>query len=195
MSFHPFTLHHPGAGATALLSVLLLAGCGASSTTAPSTSSSSAAGGASTPSSGAATPTPAVTVLTACPSSAEIATLTGVSFPAPQQSSASGTLTCNYNDTTSGASLVLVVASAMGTTAGDLEIAASAAASAYTVTDTAVSGFGSAAYAFTANDASTNASGVATSAIEILDGSELIDITAELTLAEVEAVASYVLAQ
>jgi hypothetical protein len=48
---------------------------------------------------------------------------------------------------------------------------------------------------FTADDASTNASGVATSAIAIVDGSELIDITAELTLAEVEAVATYVLAQ
>ena len=190
------TLRHPGAGVIGLLSVLLLAGCGASSTSAPSTSSPSTAAGTSTPSGSAATPTPAAsTVLTACPTPAEIATLTGTRFPAPQQSSATGPLLCSYNDTTSGANLVIEVASAPGTTASALKVSANGAASAYNVTASSVSGFGDAAYVFTADDASTNASGVATSAIAIVDGSELIDITAELTLAEVEAVATYVLAQ
>lgn len=196
MSFRSSNLRNPGAGVLALLSVLLVAGCGASSTSAPSTGSSGTPASTSAPSSGAATPTPAAGAVSAtCPTPAEIATLTGTTFPAPQQSSATGTLLCSYNDTTSGANLVIEFASAPGTTAGALKIAADGAASAYNVTASSVSGFGSAAYVFTANDASTNASGVATSAIEILDGSELIDITAELTLAEVEAVASYVLAQ
>ena len=195
MSFHPPTLRRPGAGVIALLGVLLLAGCGASSTSAPSTSSPSTAAGTSTPSSGTATPAPAAgTVPTTCATPAEIATLTGTTFPAPQQSSATGTLLCSYNDTTSGANLVIEFASAPGVTASVLETAADAAASAYSVTPSSISGFGDAAYIFTGNDASTNASGVATTVLTILDGSEEIDITAELTPAEVQAVATYVLA-
>ena len=195
MSFHSPTLRHPGAAGIGLLSVLLLAACGASSTTAPSTSSPSTAAGTSKPSSSAATPTSAAAaVSTTCPTSAEIATLTGTTFPAPQQASSTGSLVCSYNDTTSGANLVFEVTAAPGTTAGALQIAAGTAASPFKVTASSVSGFGSAAYAFTANDASTNSSGVATSVILILDGSDLIDITAELTLAKVEAVATYVLA-
>ena len=189
MSFHSPTLRHPGAAGIGLLSVLLLAACGASSTTAPSTSSPSTAAGTSTPSSSAATPTSAAAAgSTTCPTSAEIATLTGTTFPAPQQASSTGSLVCSYNDTTSGANLVIEVTAAPGTTASALQIA-------YKVTASSVSGFGSAAYAFTADDASTNSSGVATSVILILDGSDLIDITAELTLAKVEAVATHVLAQ
>ncbi len=195
VSFHSPTLGHPGAGVIGLLSLLLLAGCGASSTSVPSTSSPSTAAGTSTPSGSAPTPTPAGTVPTACPMPAEIATLTGTSFPAPQQSSATGTLLCSYNDPTSYATLVIEFASAPGMTAGALKISADGAASAYNVTATSVSGFGDAAYVYTADDASTNASGTATSAILIVDGSELIDITAELTLADVEAVATYVLTQ
>ena len=196
MSFHSPTLRHPGAAGIGRLSVLLLAACGASSTTAPSTSSPSTAAGTSTPSSSAATPTSAAAAgSTTCPTSAEIATLTGTTFPAPQQASSTGSLVCSYNDTTSGANLVIEVTAAPGTTASALQIAAGAAASAYKVTASSVSGFGSAAYAFTADDASTNSSGVATSVILILDGSDLIDITAELTLAKVEAVATHVLAQ
>jgi hypothetical protein len=195
VSFHSPILRHPGAAGIGLLSVLLLAACGASSTTAPSTSSPSTAAGTSTPSSSAATPTSAAAVSTTCPTSAEIATLTGTTFPAPQQASSTGYLLCSYNDTTSGANLVIGVTAAPGTTASTLQIAVAAAASADNVTPSSVSGFGSAAYAFTADDASSNPSGVATSVIEILDGSDLIDITAALTLAEVEAVATHVLAQ
>jgi hypothetical protein len=176
------------------LSVLLLAACGASSTTAPSTSSPSTAAGTSKPSSSAATPTSAA-VSTTCPTSAEIATLTGTTFPAPQQASSTGYLLCSYNDTTSGANLVIGVTAAPGSSASTLKIAVDTLASAANVTASSVSGFGSAAYAYTADDASANPNGVATSVIEILDGSNLIDITAALTLAEVEAVATHVLAQ
>ncbi len=194
MSFHSPTLRHPGAAGIGLLSVLLLAACGASSTTAPSTSSPSTAAGTSKPSSSAATPTSAA-VSTTCPTSAEIATLTGTTFPAPQQASSTGYLLCSYNDTTSGANLVIGVTAAPGSSASTLKIAVDTLASAANVTASSVSGFGSAAYAYTADDASANPNGVATSVIEILDGSNLIDITAALTLAEVEAVATHVLAQ
>ena len=196
MSFHSPTLRHPGAAGIGLLSVLLLAACGASSTTAPSTSSPSTAAGTSKPSSSAATPTSAAAaVSTTCPTSAEIATLTGTTFPAPQQASSTGYLLCSYNDTTSGANLVIGVTAAPGSSASTLKIAVDTLASAANVTASSVSGFGSAAYAYTADDASANPNGVATSVIEILDGSNLIDITAALTLAEVEAVATHVLAQ
>jgi hypothetical protein len=194
VSFHSPTLRHPGAAGIGLLSVLLLAACGASSTTAPSTSSPSTAAGTSKPSSSAATPTSAA-VSTTCPTSAEIATLTGTTFPAPQQASSTGYLLCSYNDTTSGANLVIGVTAAPGSSASTLKIAVDTLASAANVTASSVSGFGSAAYAYTADDASANPNGVATSVIEILDGSNLIDITAALTLAEVEAVATHVLAQ
>jgi hypothetical protein len=194
VSFHSPILRHPGAAGIGLLSVLLLAACGASSTTAPSTSSPSTAAGTSKPSSSAATPTSAA-VSTTCPTSAEIATLTGTTFPAPQQASSTGYLLCSYNDTTSGANLVIGVTAAPGSSASTLKIAVDTLASAANVTASSVSGFGSAAYAYTADDASANPNGVATSVIEILDGSNLIDITAALTLAEVEAVATHVLAQ
>ena len=90
---------------------------------------------------------------------------------------------------------MIEVESAPGTTASALQVAAGAAAEAFNVTPSAVSGLGDAAYIYTGDDASTNASGVATTGLEVLDGSELIDVTAELTPAEVQAVASYVLAQ
>ena len=195
MSFHSHTLRRPGAEMIALLSVALLAGCGASGTSAPSTSPPGTPAGTSAPGSGTATPTPAAAVLTTCVTSAEIATLTGTTFPAPQQSSSTGYLLCNYNDPTSGATLVIEVESAPGTSDSALQIAASAGASAFNVTATSVSGLGDAAYIFTGDDASTNASGVATTGLEVLDGSELVDVTAGLTPAAVESVASYVLAQ
>jgi hypothetical protein len=57
-----------------------------------------------------------------------------------------------------------------------------------------VSGLGDAAYISTRDNARTNASGVATTNLMILDGSTLIDLTGELTVPQVEAVAHYVLA-
>jgi hypothetical protein len=57
-----------------------------------------------------------------------------------------------------------------------------------------VSGLGDAAYIFTRDNGRTNASGVATTSLMILDGSKLIDLIGELTVPQVEAVAHYVLA-
>ena len=53
----------------------------------------------------------------------------------------------------------------------------------------AVPGFGDAAYLFTLKDASTNASGIATTVMLIEVGSTLIDITAQATPAHTEALA------
>jgi hypothetical protein len=78
--------------------------------------------------------------------------------------------------------------------ASALKIAADSQANAEKTTAVAVSGLGNAAYSFTLNDAGTNSSGVATTSLEVLDGSKLIDITAEATVAQVDAIARYVLA-
>ena len=133
------------------------------------------------------------TVSATCPTAAEIAPAAGTTYPAPQVETASGTTICNYNDANSGANLVLEFAPSGGTSAGVLKSVASSQASAQHVTASPVSGLGNAAYIFTLNDASTNSSGVATVSLEILDGSKLIDITAEATVAQTEAVAHYVL--
>jgi len=129
----------------------------------------------------------------ACPTSAEMSTAAGTAYPAPRASNSAGTVVCNYADPTTGANLVLLFQSNSGTSASTLKIVADSQASAQKTTATAVSGFGSAAYVFTLDDASTNASGVATTNMFILDGSTLIDITAEATVAQVKAVARYVL--
>ena len=103
---------------------------------------------------------------------------------------------CNYNNTTTYANMVIEFSSVSGAsaTAGALKAAADGQASAHNTTATPVSGFGTAAYMVTENNASTNASGVATTNMEILDGSKLVDITAELTPTQAQAVARYVLA-
>jgi hypothetical protein len=82
-----------------------------------------------------------------------------------------------------------------GTTAATLKSVTDSEAQAQKVTTTPVPGLGDAAYTFTLNDAATNSSGVATTAIFILDGSELVDITAQATLAQVESVARSVLSR
>jgi len=99
-------------------------------------------------------------------------------------------------DPTSGANLVIEFTSVSeaSASASALKIAADSQANAEKTTAVAVSGLGNAAYSFTLNDASTNSSGVATTSLEILDGSKLIDITAEATVAQVDAIARYVLA-
>jgi hypothetical protein len=111
-------------------------------------------------------------------------------------SKASGTVLCNYNDPTTGANVVIEFASVSGAsaTASALKIAADSQASAENTTTSAVSGLGNAAYITTLKDASTNSDGVATTILEMLDGSKLIDITAENTVAQVEAIARYLLA-
>jgi len=136
----------------------------------------------------------ASTVSATCPTSAEITAAAGIAYPAPKASSGSGTVLCNYSDPTTGANLVMVFQSVSGTSASTLKSVADSQANAQKATATPVSGFGNAAYIFTLNDASTNSSGVATTNLFILDGSKLIDITAQATVAQVKAVARYVLA-
>lgn len=131
-----------------------------------------------------------------CPTSAELTSIVGSAYPAPSVSKASGTVLCNYNDPTTGANVVIEFASVSGAsaTASALKIAADSQASAENTTTSAVSGLGNAAYITTLKDASTNSDGVATTILEMLDGSKLIDITAENTVAQVEAIARYLLA-
>lgn len=124
-----------------------------------------------------------------------MAALVGTTFPAPTVSSSSGTVVCNFNDTTSGANVAIDFTSAPGTTAGAMQTAFESQAKAQNVTATAVPGVGDAAFIFTLDDASTNASGVATSTMEILAGSELIALSGEVTAAQMEALARYLVAQ
>jgi hypothetical protein len=128
-----------------------------------------------------------------CPTSAEISALAGSAYPAPKKSSASGTVSCNYSDPTTSADLVLVFSPAIGTSASEMKTVADSQAHALSAKATSVSGFDNAAYIFTLNDASTNASGVATTELLILDGSKLVDLAAQATPAQVEAIAHYVL--
>jgi hypothetical protein len=82
---------------------------------------------------------------------------------------------------------VLGFSKATGITAATLKATAQSQASAQNVTAGPVAGLGDAAYLFNLNDASTNASGVATTVLLIKSGSTLVDITAEATPAQVEA--------
>jgi len=181
MSFDDPTRHPFRPVAIVLLFVLILAGCSSSG---PSTPSKSAA---------TAPTTSAKAVSATCPTAAQIASAAGTTFPAPQAESSSGTLLCNYNSTTTDVNMVLEISSAPGTSASALKAAADSQAQSQNTPVAPVSGLGDAAYMLTKNDASTNASGVATTILMILDGSKIIDITAEMTPTQVQAVGHYVL--
>ena len=131
-----------------------------------------------------------------CPTSAELTSIVGQSLPAPNESKASGTVLCNYNNATTGANVVIEFASVSGAsaTASALKIAADSQATAESTKASAVSGLGNAAYILTLKDAGSNSDGVATTILEVLVGSKLIDITAENSVAQVEAIARYLLA-
>jgi hypothetical protein len=156
--------------ATSIMVVLLLACCSASGLSASPNSTA------------------------ACPTSAAITAAAGTAYPAPKVSSNSGTVLCNYSDSKTGANLVLMFSPASGTSASTLKTVADMQAKSQNTTAASVSGFGAAAYIFTLADARTNASHVATTMLMILDGSQLINITAQATVAQVQAVARYVLA-
>ncbi len=186
--------HRPVAIVTLCLAcMLLVVGCsksgssasGASSTTTPGASSTTTPGGSSTTTSAAST------VSTTCLSVSEMAALVGTTFPAPQVSSGSGSTLCSYSDTSSGANVVLEFTKADGTTASALKSAMESQSATQHATATAVSGLGDAPYMFTLDDASTNSSGIATTKMEILDGSWIIDCGGEETVAHVEALATY----
>lgn len=100
----------------------------------------------------------------------------------------------SYADPTTGANLVILLTPAPGTSASTLESVADCQDTAQDTTAAPVSCFGDAAYIFTLADASTNSRGVATTVMMVQDCSKLIDITAEATGAQVQAVAHYVFA-
>ena len=162
--------HHHGAVAIPLLFVWLLAGCSSSSPSATSTVSAT------------------------CPTSADITAAAGTAYPEPRVSGFAGTVMCSYSDPATGANLVMMFSPASGTSASTLKIVADSQANAQHVTAVPVSGVGTAAYTFTLADVGTNSSGVATTILMILDGSTLINITAQATVAQVQAIARYVLA-
>ena len=179
-----------------ILSLLALAGCSSSPSSAPATSTTKAttATPASTGSSGGGSSTKTTiaagstgTVSEACPTAAVVSAALGSTYPAPQSSSGGGLVSCNYNDPNTSANLVLGFSKATGITDAALKTTAQSQASAQNVTASPVAGLGDAAYLFSLHDASTNASGVATTVLLVRVGSTLIDITAEATPAEVEA--------
>jgi hypothetical protein len=171
----------------------VLAACGSSS---PSTSSSGAAGSTGTQtSSAAATSSGTGSVPTSCPTAAAVSAAAGMTYPAPTQQAASGSLYCTYADPTSGADLVIVASVAPGTTAAVLQQVAQSQAAAQHVSSAAVPGLGDAAFSMTLDDAATNSLHVATSIIEAVKGSVLYDVTAEATLDQVEAVVRLLIGQ
>ena len=168
--------------------IIALAGCSASAATA----GGAAAGGASTPA--ATTPaasatspaatspaasTPAASATSpaaaaggsgsfkaACPSTATVASATGVNFPAPKQTNGGGELTCSYNN--SNDVLVVGFTSYAAATGNDVKLAMDSQAKAQGVSDHAIPGLGTAAYGFTTNG---------TTIIEMLVGSEIVVVT------------------
>lgn len=181
----------------AAVAVLGLAGCGGSSTKASGPAASAGAGGGTSAGvEGTSAPTTAAaaagSVNSTCPTAAAISAETGQTFPAPKTSNADGSVLCNYTNSTDG-NVVILFAPFPGGTTSTLQGAIASEAQAQGVDAVQVSGFGQAAFLFTLKDAGTNASGVATTTIAILDNGIDIDITAENTVAQVEAIAHGIL--
>jgi hypothetical protein len=128
-----------------------------------------------------------------CPTSAVITAAAGTAYPAPKVSSFSGSVVCNYSDPKTAVNLVIGISPASGTSASTLKMVADMQAKAQKTTAAPVSGIGSAAYIFTLADGLTNANHVATTMQMILDGSQLINITAEAPVAVVQKIALSVL--
>jgi hypothetical protein len=124
----------------------------------------------------------------ACPTSAAITAALGTAYPAPKVSSDSGTVLCSYSDSKTGANLVIIFSPSSGTSASNLKMVADMQAKAQNTTAAPVPGLGTAAYTFTLGDAR------GTTMLMILDGSQLIDITVKATVAQVQAIARYILA-
>jgi hypothetical protein len=188
-----------GIGSTVALSIAclgLLAGCGSSG---KSTASNNAAAGGSTGAAGAATSAATTAAAAAggavpgCPTAAQVSAIMGQTFPAPKSQSTSGGVYCNFTNA-SGGNVVVGVVPFPGGTSSALGTAIASQAQAEGVKAVAVPGLGSAAYLFTLNDASTNSSGVATTTLAILTGTNDVDITAQATTAQVEAIARDMLA-
>jgi hypothetical protein len=129
-----------------------------------------------------------------CPTAGAMSAATGTTYPTAKSSSGAGLVSCNYDDPTTSVNFVILFSPATGISASEFKTVTESEAKGQKATAASLSGFGSAAYIYTLNDASTNASGVATTALSILDGSKLIDITAEATVTQVKSVARLLLA-
>jgi hypothetical protein len=178
------------AAIAAVACIFMVAACSSPKPSAKSDGSNAAAAGAGSTTTGStAVGNPS------CPSAAAMSTATGDTLPAPQQGTSSGTVTCNYNNTSSGATLVIIFAPAKGITTTLLKSVVAGQASAQNATPTAVTGLGSAAYIFTEpGSAATNINHVASTDLSILAGSELIDLTGPITAAHLEAAARIAIA-
>ncbi len=170
----------------------VLAACGS---TPASTSSSGAAGSTTAPTSAGSATSSATSALPTCPTGAAVSAVAGGTYPNPEAQSSANFLTCTYSDTTSGANLVIVATTEPGVTASTVQAVVQSQAAAQHVTSSPVSGLGDAAFTMTLNDAATNALHVGTTIVEFIQGSNVIDITAEASLADVEAVGHLLLGQ
>jgi hypothetical protein len=167
--------------------VVALAACSSTSKSAAtnSTASTSASAGSVTSSAGAVSAT--------CPSRAAISAAAGARYPAPAVSSGGGFTSCNYNDAATGVNLDIVFTKAAGTTANVLQAATNAQAAAQHVKAEAVPGYGTAAYLFTYGSAGGSANGIAPSNLDVLAGSETIDIAGSEPVAQIEKIARSIL--
>jgi hypothetical protein len=164
------------AAAASVACLALLAGC--------KSSSGSTAGGAASgqPAAGGTSAAAAGSFKAACPATSEVSATLGETYPAPKVSSASGTLLCNYNNGNNN--LVIEFAQVPGTSVADLKGAMDAQAQGQKTSDNTVSGLGDGAYEFS----STN-SGSTQTVVDILSGSEDIDLTSDVSAAQTEALA------
>jgi hypothetical protein len=168
--------------------VIALAGCGASAATTGATAVSTATTSANPTTSAAATTAAASgSFKVACPSTAEITSTLAQTYPAPKQQSGGGTLTCTYSNSQNDV-LVVLFAATPNVDAGDVKIAMDAQAKGQKATAYAVSGLGDGAYEF-----SYNVTGQLETIVDMLSGSEDIDITAQASAAETEALAHDIL--
>jgi hypothetical protein len=200
MSIDSSTRRRRGTTTTLALSLACLAlaaGCNSSKSTASSSPTKAAAGAATTAAGAATSAAPTVasggSLKAVCPSAAEISTALGQTFPAPNQTSGGGELICNYTNSGSG-NLVIAFTTLPASAVGAFQEAMTSEAQAQGVDTVAVSGIGDSAYKYTLKDASTNASGVATTVLAFLVGSEDVDLTGEATVAQIETVAHDILA-
>lgn len=184
--------HVPVALAVSAMCGAVLVACGSGS---PSTSS--AGGGASTgaPTSSSGGTSSGTTALPSCPTGAALSAAVGSAYPNPTVQSDAGFLTCTYSDPTDGANLVISATTEVGVSASTIQAVAQSQAAAQGVTASSVSGLGDAAFSFTLNDSATNFDHIDTTSVEFIQGSNVIDITAEATLAQIEAAGHLLIGQ
>jgi hypothetical protein len=170
----------------------VLAACGS---VAPSTSSSGGGAPTGAPTSSSGGTSSGTTALPSCPTGAALSAAIGSAYPTPTVQSDAGFLTCTYSDATDGANLVITATTEVGVTASTIQAVAQSQAAAQGVTASSVSGLGDAAFSFTLNDSATNFDHIDTTSVEFIQGSSVIDITAEATLAQIEAVGHLLIGQ